>query len=451
MIMAHRMLRSIAVAGVVIALAACASTAHDDDLRGNHGATETNARDDQGMDDHAPDDHAPDDRVEDPDFGDLAHADPGYNDHAHDDPAIAAGRLLVGTDAGTLAVLDARDGGVHAVFAGALPAGDVRVHVGSSGELAYAVNSEASIVAVVDSGQILYEHDGHEDLVLGDAGIIGYIDDGFGPSCFTSTFGIVGIYNEESGDITVIDERRIRIDFDWVLVPARVGQGVPVLLRDRLIVGHAETSFLEIMDYGGHITQRIEGIDRPNAHARVGRYTVFGSAGGAFVVTQNGSEFSGHLLPSPPQAAEDARMSRLAAHPVLPYFVGDLGSALVRIDPISMTTELQPLPAGLVDVGVDRSGRYIVALGEDGVVYVIDSESFLMLSSLPAVAGRDPGMDSAIPSLALGNRMAYVTDPSDNRILAIDLDEGEIALEMHLGLYGTITSIAAMVTDGIVH
>ena len=374
--------------------------------------------------------------------------------HAHDhDPHGEEGRLLIATSSGTLAVLDAHDGDLEAMFVHALPEGIVVVYSGPSGELGYAVNRAASTVAVVDSGQILVEHDGHEDLHFGDIGILGYVREGLRPSHFSTTFGRVGIYNDESGDITVFDEHRLRDDFGWALVPARVDHGAPVLLRDRLIVGYVRETFLEITDYDGVVLQTLDGIERAHGQARIGRYSAFGAVGGVYVVTQTGDHFAGRLIPDPPGTPADVRTGTLRAHPRLPYFVGNLGEGIVAVDPESMTSRRYALPAAPWRFDIDRSGHYVVVLGQDGVVYVLDSDTFAVEASIAAVAPRDPDApsDTPIPALTLGRRVAYVSDPANNHILVIDLDHGEIEDERPVEIDGTITSIAAMITDGVVH
>jgi hypothetical protein len=94
-----------------------------------------------------------------------------------------------------------------------------------------------------------------------------------------------------------------------------------------------------------------------------------------------------------------------------------------------------------------------VVLGQNGVVYVLDSESFETLGSFSATAPRDPDAPrgTPIPSLTLGRGIAYLSDPSNNHVYEIHLDESEIEAEFHVELEGTVTAIALMVTDGVIH
>lgn len=379
--------------------------------------------------------------------------DHDHEHESHDHEASESGRLLVVTDDGSIAVLDAHDGDVEAVFAHELPDGGLAAYAGPSGEFGYVVHRDASVVVVVDSGQILEEHDGHEDLEFGPVSLVGEIRVGSMPTHFTVMTGRVGFYNDESGDITILEEGALRSGIETRLVPARADHGAPVLLADRLIVGYVGESFVEIMDYDGNVVQTIPNVSRAHGQARVGRFSALGAVEGVLVVTQSGSNFEARMVPNPPGTPEDVRTGTLASHPRLSHFVGNLGEGLVKVEPATHTSTAYPLPTAPWRFGIDRSGQYIVVLGENGVVYVLDSESFEILGSFSATAPRDPDAPrgTPIPSLTLGRGIAYLSDPSNNHVYEIHLDESEIEAEFHVELEGTVTAIALMVTDGVIH
>ena len=382
-----------------------------------------------------------------------------HDDHHHDHDHHSHhghgtdGRILVVTDHGTIAVLNAHDGDVEAVFAHALPDGPLAAYAGPSGEFGYVVHRDASIVVVVDSGQILEEHDGHEDLEFGPIALLGEIRTGSMPTHFTTMAGRVGLYNDDSGDITILDEGSLRSAVAPALVPARADHGAPVLLNERLIVGYVGETFVEIMDYEGNVLQTIPNVSRAHGQARVGRFSAIGALEGVLVVTQTGTRFDAQMVGNPPETPEGVRTGTLAAHPRVPHFVGNLGQGLVKVDPASHTSVAYPLPAAPWRFGIDRSGHYIVVLGQDGVVYVLDSETLDLVGSVAVVAARDPDAprSTPIPALTLGRRIAFVSDPQTNHIHEIHLDDAEVEAEFHVDLDGTITGIALMVTDGTIH
>ena len=436
-------LRLLVIVLVSAALAACATGADQ------HGYDHGDNREHERYDD---------DHHNEADHNEAAHNNDDHDDQAPHDGTPhqhegAGGRLLVATSRGTIAVLDAHDGDVEAIFARALSGGSLAAHAGPSGEFGYVVHRDASIVVVVDSGQILEEHDGHEDLELGPISILGQVRAGKRPSHFTTMAGRVGFYNEESGDVTILEEARLRSGASYRLIPALVGRGAPVLLSDRLIIGYADESFAEVIGYDGYVQQSIPDVRGAQGAARVGRFSAIGTVDGVLIVTQTGDRFDAETVPNPPGTPNGARTGTIAAHPRLPHFVGDLGQGLVTVDPQTLTSVAHQLPAAPWHFGIDRSGHYVVVLGQDGLVYVLDSESFEILGSVEAVSARDTdaARGTPAPALTLGRRVAYVSDPSANRILEIHLDEVEIEGEFRLDLDGTVTSIALMVTDGVVH
>ncbi len=375
------------------------------------------------------------------------------HDHHHDDHGHSNGRILAVAGDGTIAVLDAADGDVEALFPQQVSEGSPAAYSGPSGEFGYVVQRDASVVAIVDSGQILVEHDGHEDLEFGEISIAGEIRAGALPTHFTTMVGRVGFYNDESGDITILDEGTIRSGVEYSLTPTRVDHGAPILLSDVMIIGYIDNPAVEIMDYDGTVIQEIPNVTRAHGQARVGRFSAMGAVEGVLVITQSGNSFDARMVPNPPGTPEDVRTGTLAAHPRLAHFVGNLGEGLVKVDPAAHTSTAFPLPSAPWRFRIDRSGNYIVVLGQDGVVYVLDSESFAVLGEVAAVDARDPEAPRGTPSPALtvGRGIAYVSDPATNRILEIHLDEAEIASEFSAPFDATLTSIALMVTDGVIH
>lgn len=374
------------------------------------------------------------------------------HDHHHGD---TDGRLLIGLNNGSLLIADAHDGDILKEFHAALPAGAISVYSNASGEFGYAINRDESVTVVVDSGQKLVEHDGHEDLVFDHIEILGSIEGSLRPTHFTTTFGKSGIYNDGSGDITIIDEQQLRRDFQSALslVPSREDHGAPVLLHDRLLVGYVNENSIDMLDYEGNILQQFPGISRAHGQARVGRFTAFGAVEGVMIITQQGPDFSAHMVPNPEGTAEGVRTGTVLAHPALPHFIGNLGSNLVVVDPQELHSRTVELPAAQWRFNIDRSGHYLAVLGQDGVLYTLDAESLELIGSVQVTEARDPeaAAGTPVPSLTLGRGTAFVSRPSDNSIIEVDLKHSRIERSVQLDSAAAITGITLMTTDGIIH
>lgn len=396
--------------------------------------------------DHAHDDH------------DHGH-DHEHDDHDHDDDHGAEhndGRVLIGFDSGTAAVFDVHEAEIEAVFEMLVPAGGLAVYSNESGEFGYVFNRAESVVAVVDSGQRLEDHDGHTDLVFGDIDVLGFIQNGVLPTHFTTTVGRSGIYNDGSGDITVIDESVLRTDFDaaFSVVSAHEDHGAPVLLADRMLVGYIRQPHIEMLSYDGELLGTLPGISRAHGQDRVGRFTAFGAVEGVMIVTETGSDFEATMVANPEGTPEDERTGTVYGHPALPHFIGNLGAGLVAVNPESLSSTRHELPSEPWRFGIDRSGHYAVVLGRSGNVYVLDAETFDLEATIPAVEPHDADAPAGtpVPSLTLGRRVAFLSNPADNTVLEIDLEHGEVEHSYALDrTHGTVTSIAIMITDGVMH
>lgn len=391
---------------------------------------------------------------QDHDHDDHDH-DHAHHDHDHDH-AHTDGRIVIGFDSGTAAVFDVHEEEIEAVFEMLVPAGGLAVYSNDSGEFGYVVHRAESVVAVIDSGQRLEDHEGHTDVVFGDIDVLGFIPNGVLPTHFTTTVGRSGIYNDGSGDITVVEESMLRTEFDaaFSVVPAHEDHGAPVLLGDRILVGYIGQPHIEMLSYDGELLGTHPGISRAHGQDRVGRFTAFGAEEGVMIITQTGPDFEATMVENPEGTPDDARTGRVHGHPALPHFIGNLGAGLVAVNPESLSSTRHELPSEPWSFGIDRSGQHVAVLGRSGNVYVLDAETFDLQATIPVVDPYDADAPAGtpVPSLTLGSGIAFLSNPADNTLLKIDLDHGEVEHRVALGRsHGTVTSIAAMITDGVVH
>ena len=75
-------------------------------------------------------------------------------------------------------------------------------------------------------------------------------------------------------------------------------------------------------------------------------------------------------------------------------------------------------------------GRYLLALGLDGTLYVLDGATRQVQRSVANVAGAMPAdpipRGTLYPSVVAGGVYAYVSDPAANTIREVRLSSGEI-------------------------
>lgn len=374
--------------------------------------------------------------------------------HHHHEEDHAAGRLVAALGNGTVVVLDV-DGEVVKAFPGALPEGDTAVYSNASGTIAYLINRKAHTVLAVHSGQHLSDHEGHEDLELEEPALLGTLTKGLLPTHFNTLEGRSVVYNDESGSLTVIDERVIEkdgLEKASSFAPATVDHGAMILLPEGMFVGTLQSPDVVLMDYQGRVKKSFPGAVGLHGQTRLGRYSAFGLATGVMVLTQQGSDYSARVIPNPAGTPEKARVGTLESHPVHDFLVGNLGDGLALIDPKAGTIVPVALGNAPWRFGFDRSGQFLVVLGQDGALRILDGSTQKVLHTLPVVPARDPEapVGTPVPALALGSKHAFVSAPNQNAILVIDLDEGEVHQTIPVS-GGTLVGLDVLITDGVVH
>ena len=377
-------------------------------------------------------------------------------DHDHDTGASPnVGRLVLAQSDGTISVLVPNTGAFVAHFTAAAPAGSNAVYANAQGSIAYIINRAEHKVLAVHSGQHLDEHDGHEDLELEEPEILGSLREGLLPTHFNSIQGRTVVYNDQSGTLSVIDEHKLEdlgLQAATSFAAAREDHGAMVLLPEAMLVGYLSSQEVHLMDYDGTVLQTFSGGASLHGQARLGRYSAFGLADGVLLITQTGSDFQAEIIPEPIGTAEDVRVATLASHPVHGFFVANFGQGIATVSPTDKAIVPVELPSAPWKFGFDRSGSYIVVLGQDGKLYVLDAATRELHAGLSATQPRDPDAPSGtpVPALALGNRIAYLSDPQTREVLVVHLDDAEI--EARVSLTGSpITGLALLATDGVVH
>lgn len=115
---------------------------------------------------------------------------------------------------------------------------------------------------------------------------------------------------------------------------------------------------------------------------------------------------------------------------------GYLLSQLVRVDTAAMEISVVDLPGDLRYTwrGVGRSGHDdVIVLGADGTLSVLDEDGALQESWPVIDAWESPTeWQQPHPGLRVVGDIAYVTEPSKSRILAVDLHTGDVSAEATL-------------------
>ncbi|GAA1782483.1 zinc metallochaperone AztD [Streptomonospora arabica] len=200
-----------------------------------------------------------------------------------------------------------------------------------------------------------------------------------------------------------------------------------------------ERTGVRILDADGEETARNERC--PGVHGEEtarGGALLFGCEDGALVYSGGGFT----KIDSPD---DYGRIGNQAGHEDSRYVLGDYKTdpeaELERPERVSVLDTAEPT-LELVDLGTSYSFRSLgrgpdgeaLVLGTDGAVHVIDPAAAEVTDSFPVIGEwREPlEWQQPRPTLFVRGATAYVTDPGEKRLYAVDLGSGQVRTEAAL-------------------
>ncbi|WP_017596645.1 zinc metallochaperone AztD [Nocardiopsis potens] len=257
--------------------------------------------------------------------------------------------------------------------------------------------------------------------------------------------GRTALFSDGAGEVTVFD-------------PADLGGGLPeaekyttehphhgvalVLESGEMVVtlgDEEERPGIQVLDADREETARSE--ECPGVHGETtaeGEAVVIGCEDGALV-------YSGGEITKIDSPDDYGRIGNQAGHEESRYVLGDYktdpDAELERPERVSVIDteagelELVDLEAGYSfrSLGRGPDGEGLV-LGTDGAIHVIDPESAEVTDSFPVIGEWKEPLEwqEARPTLYVRGGTAYVTDPGEKRLYAVDLGSGEVRAETEL-------------------
>lgn len=365
---------------------------------------------------------------------------------AHQASDAHPGRLVV-ADArdGSLKVLDLETGQVVGTFSSPGPAS---VYPAEGTPYAFAIHREANRVSVVYTGLRLEDHGEHKDLLLEKPYVFATLNTGPKPTHYFNHGHHAAIFNDGDGTVAVFDTRRLGVVADLELyATGSPGHGALEMMDDVLITGLLHRGVVEVYALpGGRKVQEFPGCPRLHGSAALGKVAAFGCADGVLLLERRGDGFAARKLANPPGSPADARVGALRAQEAHPFFIGNFGQGLARIDPRGYTFTPYPLPARPMRFEFSADGLHLVVLTADGRLHVLEPASGRVLRSLEVVG---PVLDGAGPSLVVGTEYAYVSDPEKGVVHEIELDDLQVRRRFEVG--GTPRSLALVRLEGMRH
>ncbi len=191
----------------------------------------------------------------------------------------------------------------------------------------------------------------------------------------------------------------------------------------------------------------------PGTHGWTSKGISFAAVGctdGVMIFTKSGADVQARKVEEPVLSPSNARVSTLQSHRANPVLVGNFGQGLALIRPDAATLESVPLPANPLRFHFSHDGDRAIVLTADGKVHGMDPSDGQILWTTEAVAPFDAQAGGPRPSMAVGEDMAYVSDPPNGRLVRVNLVAGAVE-GSPIAVGGTPTAVVLAMAEGVAH
>jgi hypothetical protein len=313
---------------------------------------------------------------------------------------------------------------------------------------------EAGRVEFIDAGTWAEAHGDHanhfvDDPVLLDVGL-----DADQPTHVVAHDGLVAVFDDGDGIVTVLDRARVGDD-DAVVTTIDSGaphHGVAVALEEHGVAlistpvdGEALPDGVAVVDLdSGDEVERFDGCPELHGEVSTASAVAFGCADGVLVLEPHGDHWHAVKVDRPTGADGDVRTGTLVAGHDSPFLIGNLGpSSLVRVDLDDATATAIPLPAEMSSFAVDEHGDRVLVLTVDGQLHRLDP---LTGEIAPSIAVVDPFElpsghgGSPVPRVTTAGTHAFVTDPTGGRVISVEI--ADLVVDRTFTVGGAPASVA---------
>jgi ABC-type Zn uptake system ZnuABC Zn-binding protein ZnuA len=366
----------------------------------------------------------------------------GHVGHMEGEPTTGSRLAVADFENSTVRVVDLRDNSVVGEFSLAASA---RLYPSHNGRYAFAVQANANITNVIDSGVSLVPHDDHFDVDFGAPALLPFSISGRTPIHFVTHHEQIAIFNDGEGTASIFtqDDLFSRASRVVTISTARPHHGVAVPLDDVVLITAPNMSDMnstlpigvDVVSMAGELLQSFH--ECPGLHGEASYSDdgmAFGCSDGVLLIERDGEMFVSRKVENP-TANPDLRTGTLYYAEGAQYLIGNYGqNTLVRVDPVAGTSEvILEAPARVWRFsyhGEDPSK--LVALTIDGNLHVVDIATGAVEGSVQVV---DPflaparGRSAPRPVFVVNGHMAYVSEPLPGDVRAVDLETLEISAE----------------------
>jgi YVTN family beta-propeller protein len=315
------------------------------------------------------------------------------------------------------------------------------------------VHTAANRISVLDTGLRLEDHGDHQDARVSPAHVRGTIAPGRRPIDFWTDYGFTTVHNDDDGALAVFDDERLEVALDYTEIKGEgTGHNNAVVLGgDTVLLSYAAEGRVTAYGLDNSVKARFEGcVGTHGWTARTRTQAASGCVDGVLVYTHTAEGVTAHKVAEPAGSPADARVSTMTSSPRSEVFVGNFGQglALLKADASVLTPVV--LPAAPVKFAFSQAGDTVVVLTADGAVQGLNPNNGETLwRTSAAVQPLDPTAGSPRPSMALGESVAYVSNPPAGEVVVLDVQNGSVIRRVAVG--GTPTNLAVAAILGVKH
>ena len=395
-----------------------------------------------------------------------------FEDHHEEEMTELLGKLLIGDgETGAMSVIELDHGEVEqdAIDMGSRAG---RIYATKSGRFAIAVSSDANMVHVIDGGTYLEPHDGHFDLVNGEAEPVGLDLAGDRPVHLYVGDEWAAVYYDGSGEVALINEHELEEEgaaYQPVLmssgtINSGTHHGAAVSMEDDLFAitpihpdfasnpdQYRLPTTVDIRDLSGNVLYTAG--DCPDLHgdAGNGHIAVFGCTGGVLAVEAHDGDFEHFFISAPEGEPEDFRLTTVWGASGVDHFLA-LGSAvgLYIVEPEE--GEMEQLIAAEdgnspIQVALSRDGEEMVVVMSSGEIRLYDlHDGEIVATNTDALTTPVETGFWGRPHVAMAPGAIFITDSVGGQVL--HLDDHDLEEVNHWEVSGNPTKIAFVGIQG---
>jgi hypothetical protein len=384
--------------------------------------------------------------------------EPNPGQQAHASGAAQAFRLVVAdAKAATIKIIDLGNGELLGSLPLATPA---RLHAGSSGRYAYAVQPEANEVAVIDSGIAVESHGDHADIKVFAPQLLPLRLRGPGPSHLTHDNARVAVFFDGDGTAQIFSEQEFAKGGMGHIQRVETGaghHGVAFPIARHLAVtirpeGEGLPDTIELRRDDAPERQRI-GCARLHGEAATGRFVAFGCADGVAIFEAARNGVVSRQLTYPASLPPGRMIRRMTGATGFTFFAADFGAdGMVIFDPSAADGDFRfiALPARRMDFNLHpESGDRLFVIVEDGTLLSINPLTGATEAQVRATDRYAMDQSTVRPRIASVGPYVAVSDPRKGEVLI--LDATTLTPRQRIKVGGAPSDLLAIGGDGVAH